>query len=116
MTNDEQLLIAAYRALNARELEAALATLYTDVEWPNTMEGGTNRGHDGVGAYWTKQWNMVDPVVEPLQFSVDGKGRIVIAVLQVVRDLQGQLLEDLVVQHTYQMQHGLIRRMEMGED
>ena len=116
MTTDQELLTIAYRAFNARDLEAALATMHPEVEWPNTMEGGYVHGHGGVRAYWTKQWNLVDPHVEPLRFAADANGRIVIDVHQVVYDLQGHSLEDLMVQHIYRMEEGLIRRMEMGED
>lgn len=116
MTTDQELLTTAYRAFNARDLEAALATMHPEVEWPNTMEGGYVHGHDGVSTYWTKQWNLVDPHVEPLRFATDPNGRIVIDVHQVVKDLQGHLLEEVMVQHIYQIEKGLIRRMEMGED
>ena len=113
---DQELLTAAYHAFNTRDLEAALAVMHPEVEWPNTMEGGYVQGHDGVSAYWTKQWNLVDPHVEPLRFATDANGRIVIEVHQVVQDLQGHLLEEVMVQHIYRMEAGLIRRMEMGED
>jgi len=116
MTNDEELLTAAYQAFNTRNLEAAVATMHADVEWPNTMEGGYIQGHEGISAYWTKQWSLVDPHVTPQRFTTDPTGRIVIDVHQVVRDLQGHLLEELMVQHIYRIEDGLIRRMEMGED
>ena len=116
MTTDQEVLTAAYRAFNSRDLDAALATMHPDVEWPNTMEGGYAHGHDGVRAYWSKQWSLVDPHVEPQHFATDADGRIVIDVHQVVNDLEGHLLEDLMVQHIYRMEAGLIRRMEMGED
>ncbi len=115
MTNEE-LLTTAYHAFNTRDLEAALATMHPNVEWPNTMEGGYAHGHDGVRAYWTKQWNLVDPHVEPVHFVTDASGRVAIEVHQVVHDLEGHLLEDLTVQHIYRVEEGLIRRMDMGED
>lgn len=113
---DQELLTTAYRAFNDRDLEAALATMHPDVEWPNTMDGGSIQGHDGVSVYWTRQWNLVAPHIELLQFATEASGRIVLDVHQVVHDLQGGLLEDLRVQHLYQIEEGLIRRMEMGED
>ena len=115
MTPDQELLTTAYRAFNTRDLDAALATMHPKVEWPNTMEGGYVHGHDGVRAYWSKQWNLVDAHVEPLRFETDANGHIVIAVHQVVQDLQGHLLEDVMVQHIYRMEDGLIRRMDMGK-
>ena len=36
-------------------IEAALATMHTDVTWANGLEGGHVRGHDGVRAA-TRSW------------------------------------------------------------
>jgi ketosteroid isomerase-like protein len=41
MMDDEELLRYAYAAFNARNVDAALATMHPDVVWPNGMEGGT---------------------------------------------------------------------------
>ncbi len=43
-------------------------------------------GHDGVRAYWTRQWGMIDPQVEPLALVQEGVERTVVTVHQVVRD------------------------------
>ncbi|MFZ1157155.1 MAG: nuclear transport factor 2 family protein [Candidatus Sulfotelmatobacter sp.] len=105
----------AYRAFNAREMDAALATMRPDVEWPNGMEGGTVHGHAGVREYWTRQWGLIDPHVEPHSFDLDEAGRVVVGVHQVVRDLSGNILLDRKVEHVYSMEGGLIRRMEIRE-
>jgi arylsulfatase A-like enzyme len=60
-----------------------------DVEWPNGMEGGTVHGHDGVRQYWTRQWSLINPHVEPMTFHVDEDGAVLVGVHQVVRDLSG---------------------------
>lgn len=44
MTEEEQLLRRAYEAFNARDIDAALALMHLDVDWPNGMEGGRERG------------------------------------------------------------------------
>jgi hypothetical protein len=105
----------AYQAFNARDMEAALATMQPDVEWPNGMEGGTVRGHAGVREYWTRQWGLIDPHVEPRSFDLDEAGRVTVGVHQVVRDLSGNTLLDRNVEHVYSMEGGLIRRMEIRE-
>jgi hypothetical protein len=105
----------AYRAFNARELDAALATMQANVEWPNGMEGGLVYGHEGVRDYWTRQWSMIDPHVEPVKLDADGTGRIAVAVHQVVRDLSGKVLVDRTVKHVYSFEDGLIRGMEIRE-
>jgi|SRR4029077_7024126 hypothetical protein len=106
-----ELLRKAYAAFNARDIDGALATMKSDVEWANGMEGGTVHGHEGVRAYWTRQWGMINPHVDPATFDPDVSGRIVVGVHQVVRDLSGKVLSDRMVEHVYSLEDGLIRSM-----
>jgi hypothetical protein len=108
-----KLLRDAYAAFNARDIDAALATMHPDVEWPNGMEGGWVHGHEAVRAYWTRQWGLIDPHVEPRGFSTAEPGRIVVDVHQVVRDGAGTVVTDQMVQHVYLIQDGLITRMDI---
>jgi ketosteroid isomerase-like protein len=118
MTNLEKstmLLKQAYAAFNARDMEGALATMRADVEWPNGMEGGTVHGHEGVREYWTRQWGMINPHVDPVSFELDSSGSVVVGVQQVVRDLSGKVLLDRMVQHVYSVKDGLIQSMTIRE-
>ena len=115
MLSDRDVLIHIYHAFNARDIDAALAVLHPDVDWPNGMEGGRVIGHHGVRGYWTRQWSLIDPHVEPQGFGTDAAGRIVVDVHQVVRDLAGNLLADRMVQHVYTMRDGLVLGMEIVE-
>ena len=114
--SDVALLKRAYEAFNARDIDAALATMHPDVEWPNGMEGGTVHGHAGVREYWTRQWSVLDPHVDPVSFAADEQGRITIDVHQVVHNIDGKLLLDRIVQHVYLVESGLIRSMQIRED
>ena len=114
-TSASNLLTRAYAAFNARDIDGALATMRSDVVWPNGMEGGTVNGHEGVRAYWTRQWGMVDPHVDPVSFTEDETRRIVVDVHQVVRDLSGTVLLDRMVQHIYTLKDGLIQSMDIRE-
>lgn len=109
---DRDLLNEVYRAFNARDIETVLAHLHPAVEWPNGMEGGYVHGHDGVRAYWTRQWGMIDPSVEPRGFRAEA-GRIAVDVHQVIRDRAGAVLREQMVRHVYTIEDGLIRRMEI---
>jgi ketosteroid isomerase-like protein len=109
----ETLLRRCYRAFNARDLEGALALMHPDVTWPNGWEGGWVNGRDGVRDYWQRQWAAIDPRVEPRAFSTDAEGRISVSVHAIVRDLTGKVLSDQTVQHVYEMQDGLVRRMDI---
>ncbi len=109
------LLKRTYESFNARDIDSCLAGMTPDVEWPNGMEGGIVHGHDGVRAYWTRQWGMVDPHVEPVTFREESGGRIAVGVHQVVRDLSGKVLMDRMVDHVYSFKDGLITGMEIRE-
>jgi hypothetical protein len=113
MIAERRLLENAYDAFNARDIDAALAAMHVDVDWPNGMEGGGVYGHGGVCDYWTRQWDLIDPHVEPLRFEADEAGRTVVDVRQVVRDRNGNIMVDEIVQHVYLIQEGLVRSMEI---
>ena len=104
-----------YAAFNSRDINACLCGMQPNVEWPNGMEGGTVCGHDGVRAYWTRQWGMIDPHVDPIKITADGRGRIVVSVHQVIRELSGKVLMDRMVEHVYSLEEGLVRGMEIRE-
>lgn len=110
---ERKLLRSAYRDFNARKIEDVLARLHPDVEWANGMEGGHVLGRESVRAYWTRQWILVDPHVEPLRITQDDQGRLVVQVHQVVRDLNGAVLVDTKVHHAYGFADGLIKRMDI---
>jgi hypothetical protein len=113
ISGDKEILVAAYREFNARHIDAVLALMHPSVVWPNGMEGGYVHGHEGVRAYWTRQWGMIDPHVEPCRMEMDAQGRIVVEVHQVVRDLEGNVLLDTLVHHAYTVRDGLIERMDI---
>jgi ketosteroid isomerase-like protein len=111
----EELLRRTYAAFNARDIDAALAIMHEDVDWPNAMEGGREHGRSAVRDYWTRQFGLIDSRVEPLGFAVDADGRIVVDVDQVVRDTAGDVLSDGRVQHVYTLRDGLVARMDVRE-
>jgi SnoaL-like domain len=115
VSRERDLLTFVYEAFNRRDIEPILAVMHPEVQWPNGMDGGWIHGREGVREYWTRQWGMVDPCVEPLRFEADDQGRIVTDVHQVVRDLNGAILLDRTVQHVYLVRDGLIRRMDIRE-
>lgn len=107
------LLKRAYAAFNARDIDAALATMRPDVAWPRAFKGGFVRGHAAVRAYWTEQWSEIDPRVEPVAFRREDEGRILVDVHQVVRDRAGVVLADQHVGHRFTLADGLLQAMEV---
>ena len=108
-----ELLRAAYSAFNARDADATLATMTSDVTLPNGMEGGYVHGHQAVRAYWTRQWSVIHPHDEPVSFHREDSERILVDVHQVVRDLAGTVLSDRHLGHRCTIEHGLIQAMEV---
>jgi len=94
-------------------MESILALMRPDVDWPNGMEGGRMHGYDEVRAYWRRQWGLIDPHVDPVRIADDETGNTVVDVHQVVRDLNGNILKDQLVQHVYRFRDGLIERMDI---
>jgi ketosteroid isomerase-like protein len=113
MPGDRELLERLYDRFNARDMEAVLALMRENVLWANGMEGGHVHGHEGVRSYWTRQWAMIDPHVEPMGFATGSDGEIVVEVHQTVRDLAGQLLSDKTVGHVFRIEDGLIGRFDI---
>ncbi|HEX6032423.1 MAG TPA: nuclear transport factor 2 family protein [Tepidiformaceae bacterium] len=105
----------AYEVFNARDMDGALALMTPEVEWPNGMEGGCVQGHAGVRHYWTRQWGMINPHVEPLDMTLEDDGRVAVAIQQTIRDLSGGLLNERSVIHVYRLRDGLVDHMEIRE-
>lgn len=104
---------AAYAAFNRRDIDAVLALMRSDVDWPNGMDGTRVHGHQAVRAYWTYQWGVIDPHVEPTNIHDGADGNTVVDVHQVVRDLSGNTLFDATIRHIYRIEDGLIVRMDI---
>jgi len=114
MSAEVDFLTRLYERFNARDMETVLSAMHDDVTWANGMEGGHVHGRDGVRSYWTRQWAMVSPHVDPVGFSTGPEGEVVVDVHQVVHDLQGKLLLDQLVVHIFRFKDGLIRRFDIG--
>ena len=112
MSSQRELLSRIYAAFNRREIETVLSALHPDVDWPNGMEGGRVLGHDAVRAYWTRQFQILDPHVEPKAFTAESDC-VVVDVEQVVHDMSGKLLVNQMIQHVYQFRDGLVWRMDI---
>ena len=67
--------------------------------------------------YWTRQWTMVSPHVEPVGFRRTADGTIIVEVRQSVRDLEGKPLQaqthglrDKTVGHVFPLRDGKVAR------
>jgi len=113
--NAEIILKKVYQHFNNRNIDACLAAMHPDVNWPNGMEGGIEHGHEAVRKYWTRQWTIIDPKVEPIKCEMENDGRVNVTVHQVVHDMEGKLLLDKMIHHIYTVENGLITTMEIKD-
>jgi hypothetical protein len=116
------LLRGLYRCFNERDIDGVLASLAPDVAWANGMEGGHVHGPEAVRDYWTRQWAIVSPQVEPLSFDQAADGVVTVEVDQIVRDLEGRPLgeqahglKDKTVRHIFRFEGDKIARFDIGD-
>ncbi len=82
------LLLRAYLAYNAQDLDRLLALVSEDVDWPDGV-GGRILGRQALAAYWTEQWERVRAHDHPVAFHQRDDGRVAVHVRQVVWSLDG---------------------------
>jgi ketosteroid isomerase-like protein len=111
-----------YLSFNARDIEGVLGALTDDVAWANGMDGGHVHGREGVREYWTRQWAMVSPHVDPVSVERAPDGSVVVEVIQSVRDLQGRPLQgqthglrDKTVGHVFWFEEGRVARFDIRD-
>lgn len=113
----ERLVRTGYEAFNRRDIDAALAVMAPDVRWANGWEGGHVEGHEAVRAYWTRQWEELDPTVVPTAVELDDEADgILVTVDQQVKDGAGRLINAGTVRHRLTISDGLVTRMDILED
>lgn len=111
-----------YRNFNDRDIDGVLSVLSDDVLWANGMDGGHVRGREAVREYWTRQWAIVSPHVEPVAFEETADGAVAVEVIQTVFDLEGRPLEgqahrlkDKTLMHVFRMDGEKIVRFDIRE-
>jgi ketosteroid isomerase-like protein len=110
----EEVLRLAYTAFNARDIDAALALMHPDVDWPNAWEGGRVRGRAAVRSYWERQFEAISSRLEPRGFVRELDGAVTVEVHQVVHDAgTGELLSDSTVHHRFCLADALVIRMDV---
>ncbi len=123
MDGDVELLKRIYERFNARDMDAVLNVLTDDVAWANGMDGGHVHGREAVREYWTRQWGMVSPHVEPVGFHRTTDGAIIAEVRQSIRDLDGKPLhgqqahglKDRTVGHVFRLREGKVARFDIQD-
>jgi ketosteroid isomerase-like protein len=112
-----------YDCFNARDIDGVLDALTDDIVWASAMDGGYVHGRESIREYWTRQWAVVNPRVEPISFYNAPDGSIVVEVRQSVRDLAGLPLQnqthglrDKRVGHVFHFHAARVRRFDIQAD
>ena len=122
MDDDVKVLGRLYECFNLRDIDGVLTSLTDDVAWANGMDGGHVQGREAIREYWTRQWAVISPHVEPVGFRRTADGAIVAEVRQSVRDLEGKPLEgqthglnDKTVGHVFRFRDGKVARFDIQD-
>ncbi|BCL39703.1 nuclear transport factor 2 family protein [Nostoc sp. MS1] len=115
MSSNQQFLQNLYEAFNKGEMETIISVMHPDVKWANGLSGGFVYGRDAVREYWTNQYKVIQVQLETLKFETDENNRNIVTVHQIVRDLQGNLLADSIVEQIFTIENNLISLYEIGK-
>lgn len=122
MADNIEVLKRIYDRFNARDIDGVLAVLADDVAWANGLDGGHVHGLEAVREYWTRQWTIVSPHVEPVSFTETADSSVVVEVQQSVRDLEGrplqdqaQGLKDKTVMHVFRLHDRKVTRFDIQD-
>jgi hypothetical protein len=122
MDHDIEVVEHLYDRFNARDIDGVLVALTDNVAWANGMDGGHVHGREALREYWTRQWSMVSPHVEPVGFHRAPDGAVVAEVLQTIRDLHGKPLQgqthglkDKTVAHIFRLREGKVARFDIQD-
>ncbi len=118
--SDIEVIKGMYERFNARDIDGVLAAVADDIAWANGMDGGHVHGHEAMRDYWTRQWAVVSPHVEPIAFQQTANGAVAVKVIQSVFDLDGQPLngqthglKDKTVMHIFWMNSNKVARFDI---
>lgn len=106
-----ELLLRAYAAYNAQNVEALPARVSDDIDWPDGA--GRLHGKGEARAYWTEQWTRTRPHDEPVYLGEMDDGRAAVRISQVVRSLQGAVISRGHFLHVHRIEGDLISRMDI---
>lgn len=115
MPNTQALIDTIYSAFNRRDIEGALAFMSESVNWPRASEGGRAVRKEKIRAHWMRQWQELEPHVEPIEVIDRGAGQVDVRVHPLIKSLEGDVLSDSEVWHCYTIANGLIERMDVRE-
>jgi len=108
---EHDVILAAYKSYNERDIDALLELMCEDVNWANALTGDRIRGRAEMREVWLLQWTSLEVETEPIRI-YEEDGRTVVLVREIMREVGGQLLLDQEMEHVFTFRDGLVERME----
>ena len=103
-----------YQGFDDRDLDAVIAAMAPDVDWPNGWHGGRLVGREAVRTYWERQWLDLRPTITVRRVDLRPDGTVTARVRLVMRDPAGAVLSRSDVVHTYTVSGDLVQKMAAG--
>lgn len=110
---ERDLLLRAFAAYNAQDVEGLLALVSDDVDWPDGLH--RLQGHGALRGYWTAQWLRTRTHDQPLQLSRRADGRVAVRLTRVVRSLDGRVLDHGTFDYVFRLDASHIVRLDIEE-
>jgi len=109
---EHDVIYAAYKSYNERDIDGLLKLMCEDVDWSNALTGDRIKGHAEMRKVWLLQWTSINPQTEPIDIYEDAEGRTVVLVREILREVSGRLLMDQEMEQVFTFRDGLVARMD----
>ena len=107
------LLLRFYKAIDAKDVDAILAMLHPEVDFPDQLNDDRRlRGHAAVRAYYEKAFSIIAGESTPTAFHPRPDGTLEVRVHHHVTSIDGALWHDGPVDYSFGFRDGLIARLD----
>lgn len=107
------LLLRFYEALDAKDVDAVMACLHPDVDFPDQLSGDARlQGERAVRAYYLKAFGLIAAESTPTAFHPRPDDSMEVRIHHHVTSIGGALWHDGPVDYSFSFRDGLISRMD----
>jgi ketosteroid isomerase-like protein len=106
------LLLRFYKALDVKDVDAVMALLHPDADFPNQLDGTRLHGAAAVRAYYVRAFGLITAESTPTAFHPRPDGTMEVRVHHHVTSLEGALWHDGPVDYSFDFRDGLISRLD----
>lgn len=107
-----RLILRFYEALDANDVDAVMALVHPDADFPNQLDGDRLKGAAAIRAYYERAFGMISAESTPLTFQAGPDNSLEVRVHHHVTSLDGGLWADEPVDYRFQFRDGLIARCD----